>query len=287
MFPERYLTALWGRRGLGAWLLLPLAGIFRALSALRRGAYRLGLCRSTRLPVPVVVVGNITVGGAGKTPLTLFLAQGLQRLGKRPGIVSRGYGGNGQVQEVRAESLPAAVGDEPVLMKRRFGGPVFVGRRRADAAQALLNAYPDCNVLLCDDGLQHYGLQRDMEIAVFDRRGILNGWPLPAGPLREPVGRLRGVAAVVSPAALSFPLTGQARFHMVLDGRRFYRLGSSEPTCGPEALLGLRLHAVAGIGEPQRFFDHLTALGLSFTPHAFPTITRTRKKTWISRARPS
>lgn len=264
------LSALWRSRSLTACLLLPLGLIFAALAALRRQCYRLGLLPRARLPVPVVVVGNIIAGGAGKTPLTLYLARRLRELGHHPGIVSRGYGGAGEVSEVHGNSAPTMVGDEPLLMKRRFGGPVFVGRRRAEAARALLAAHPDCDLILCDDGLQHYALARDMEIAVLDRRGLMNGWPLPAGPLREPPARLKEVQALVTQGLETWPESAVPRFSMALEGSRFVRLDDSNRHCESSELAGLRLHAVAGIGEPRRFFDHLEALGLSFTPHAFP-----------------
>ncbi len=231
---------------------------------MRRQLYRGGLLARQRLPVPVVVVGNVTVGGSGKTPLILWLVDALARRGCRPGVVSRGYGGTvAGVSEVCPDSAAAAVGDEPLLIRRRAGCPVFVGRDRAAAGRALLAAHPDCDVILCDDGLQHYRLARDLEIAVLDRRGVWNGWPLPAGPLREPVSRLRTVDAVV---ANDWP--GPAGFRMNLTGDRFHLLGGDGGRAAAE-LAGLRLHAVAGIGEPQRFFDHLAGMGLRFAAHAF------------------
>jgi tetraacyldisaccharide 4'-kinase len=255
---------LWARRGPAAWLLLPVGGLFFLIVALRRALYRLGILAGERLPVPVVVVGNITAGGAGKTPLVLWLAEALRAAGRRPGVVSRGYRGSVQgVAEVRPDSTAAEVGDEPLLIRRRAACPVFVGRQRVAAARALLAAHPDCDVLLCDDGLQHYRLARDVEVAVVDRRGLQNGWPLPAGPLREPAGRLAEVDAVVA-----HDWAGEAAFRMRLRGERF--VGQAGETCGAADLRGLRLHAVAGIGEPQRFFDHLAGLGLEFAAHAFP-----------------
>ena len=138
------------------------------------------------MPVPVVVVGNITVGGSGKTPLVIHLALALRTLGRRPGIVSRGYrGASANAAEVFADSDPAALGDEPLLLACRSGCPVVVGRDRPAAARALLAAHPECDLILSDDGLQHYSLQRDVQLAVFDQRGVMNGWCLPAGPLRD------------------------------------------------------------------------------------------------------
>lgn len=263
------LPGVWRGRGLRAWLLLPLGAIFFLLAALRRWAYRRGLLPSECLPVPVVVIGNLVAGGAGKTPLTLWLAQRLVEFGRRPGIVSRGYGrSGGAVLEVGAGEAAAQVGDEPLLLAHRSGCPVFVGRDRAAAGRALLAAHPECDLILCDDGLQHYRLQRDVEIAVVDRRGLMNGWPLPAGPLREPARRLDDVDAVVlhdHEMTCRVPM-----FRMRLAGARFHRLDAPDDRVDAAALAGLRLHAVAGIGEPQRFFDHLAALGLRCATHAFP-----------------
>lgn len=262
---KRSAEAIWGQRGLTAWLLLPLGIVFYLLAALRRLLYRSGILAAKCLAVPVVVIGNITAGGSGKTPLVIWLVEELKRQGRRPGVVSRGYGGDvAAVREVQPGDAASTVGDEPLLIRRRGRCPVFVGRDRAAAAQALLKEHLECDVIVCDDGLQHYGLARDVEIAVVDRRGVMNGWPLPAGPLREPVSRLASVDAVVANG-----WTGEASFRMSLKGERFVRLGGDE-VCAPSALVGQRLHAVAGIGEPQRFFDHLAALGLSFEPHAFP-----------------
>ncbi|WIM06635.1 MAG: tetraacyldisaccharide 4'-kinase [Candidatus Nitricoxidivorans perseverans] len=245
--------ALWHRRGLFAWLLLPVGAAFLALVALRRLLYRLGVLPPVRLPVPVVVVGNITAGGSGKTPLVIWLAEALSARGMHPGVISRGYGRRTDgVREVFPDSTAAEAGDEPLLIRRRVGCPVFVGRDRAAAGRALLAAHPGTDVILSDDGLQHYRLARDVEIAVVD--DLKNGWPLPAGPLREPASRLRTVDAVVGHG-----WAGDADFRMTLAGGPL-----------PEKLHGKRLHAVAGIGNPQRFFGHLAGLGLRFEAHAFP-----------------
>jgi tetraacyldisaccharide 4'-kinase len=254
-----------------AWLLLPLGLLFFMLVGLRRWAYRVGLLKSERLPVPVVVVGNLIAGGAGKTPLTLWLAQHLVAAGHQPGIVSRGYGRKAQaVMKVSPDETAHDVGDEPLLLARRSQCPVFVGADRAAAARALLATHPECDLILCDDGLQHYRLQRNVEIAVIDRRGLLNGWPQPAGPLREPASRLRQVDVLVLNGDAIAPVTDVPTFAMRLTGGRFYRFDAPRVTCGAGDLAGQTLHAVAGIGEPQRFFDHLAALGLQFESHAFP-----------------
>ncbi|MDR2186747.1 MAG: tetraacyldisaccharide 4'-kinase [Azonexus sp.] len=246
--------------------LLPLAALFFLLALARRR-----LTKPQRLPVPVVVVGNLIVGGAGKTPLTLALAGHLRARGFHPGIISRGYGGRNKTpRAVSSAASPLAVGDEPLLLARRAGAPVWIGRDRAAAGRALLAAHPEVDLLLCDDGLQHHRLARDVELAVFDSRGAGNGWLLPAGPLREPLARLNTVDAVVGNGALDLPLPRAIpHFPMRLLPGPFYRLGQPEQSCQPAQLKGRRLYAVAGIGDPERFFRTLEGLGLSFARHPF------------------
>jgi len=262
------------RRGPLAVALLPLSWLFAALAGLRRRLFRHGLLRQERMAVPLIVVGNITVGGSGKTPVVLWLAQLLRHKGFHPGIISRGYGGTAAAPRVVLDSDdPALVGDEPLLLARRSGCPVWIARRRVAAARALLAAHPQCDVLIADDGLQHYRLVRDFEIAVTDERGAGNGWFLPAGPLREPVSRLASVDAVVlngdvPPQRLAVPRSVPS-YRMKLLGSVFHRLDRRADTCGVAQLRGKRLHAIAGIGNPQRFFDHLSRLGLDFIAHPF------------------
>ncbi len=253
------------------WALLPLAGLFAVLAAVRRLAYRRGWLAVTRLPVPVVVIGNVSVGGTGKTPLVLWLVESLRAAGYHPGVVSRGHGGRGELAEVEAGTDPARVGDEPVLLARRAGCPVWVGRRRADAARALLARHPGVDVILADDGLQHYALARDCEIAVVDAgRGLGNGLPLPAGPLREPASRLATVDAVVCHGGGRTVAGGAVPCHgMRLAGDEFVAIARPERRRA-EQFRGRRLRAVAGIGHPERFFDHLRALGLDIEARAFP-----------------
>lgn len=267
------LAAAWRRRGTAACLLFPLSLLFRALVALRYRLYRAGWLAAWALPVPVVVVGNLTVGGTGKTPMIIRLAQDLRERGRHPGIVSRGYRGSGAgVAEVLPGTDPALVGDEPVLLARRAGCPVFVGRDRIAAARALLSGNPNCDVILSDDGLQHYRLRRDIEIVVFDERGAMNGWCLPAGPLREPLSRLREVDAVVCNgiAVSPTPTFGHPGFTMRLSAGHFFRIDDSTVRCVAADLVGARLHAVAGIGSPRRFFDQLRMMGLHACEHPFP-----------------
>ncbi|MDP2163028.1 MAG: tetraacyldisaccharide 4'-kinase [Hydrogenophaga sp.] len=262
------LQRAWLRRGPLACLLWPVALLFGALVRLRRNLYRTHLLRSEKLPVPVVVVGNVVAGGAGKTPTVIALVQHLQAAGIRAGVVSRGYGrrGNGCL-EVLPETPPELSGDEPALIRRATQAPVFVAARRADAARALLAAHPATQLIICDDGLQHYALQRDIEIAVFDERGAGNGWLLPAGPLREPwPERLqrgvgpdgRGIDLVLHTGALpafdGFRSTRRLADHALrADGSRV----------ALDSLAGTALIALAGIASPQAFFDMLKARGLA------------------------
>lgn len=275
-------------------ILLPISLVFRALVVLRHALYRNRILPSRKLTVPVIVVGNISAGGTGKTPLTLALAQQLIERGWHPLIVSRGHGGAAQrPQQVHADSDVQQVGDEPLLMARRNLCPVWVGKNRAAAAQTALQAHPQCDVVLCDDGLQHYRLRRDVEIAVVDgERGFGNGFMLPAGPLREPVARLQMVDAVVvngeqsqTAATVSCSrlasrvrgLLGSGRraesdyqYGMRLSGEIFHNLLTPGKIAIAADLRKLRCHAVAGIGHPQRYFRHLASLGLNIVEHAFP-----------------
>jgi tetraacyldisaccharide 4'-kinase len=257
------------------WPLLLPSLLFAGITALRRFAYRRGWLPAFALPVPVIVIGNLTVGGAGKTPLALWLAEALRAAGWRPGMVSRGYGGrHRQPTPVSPESDPELVGDEPVLLATRSRLPVWVGKDRAGACRALLAAHPQVDVLICDDGLQHYRLKRDAEIAVFDGRGAGNGALLPMGPLREPLRRARRAQALVfngapDPRVLEIA-PGCPNYAMTLEPAPFYRLGQPEIRCVAADLAGKKLRAVAGIGDPGRFFRTLEELGLHFEARPFP-----------------
>lgn len=255
----------WYRLSPVSILLYPASLVFRFLVFLRCALYRIGVISRHRLRVPVIVVGNLTVGGTGKTPLILALAGALRQRGLRPGIVSRGYGGEhpGPCPVGAADDARRA-GDEPLLLAQRSGCPVWVGASRVAAARALLAAHGDCDVILCDDGLQHYGLQRDCEIAVEDERGHGNGLLLPAGPLREPAGRR------VDATVVNGPEPGPGSYRMWLRPSGFFRVGEGAGPVARSELSGKRLHAVAGIGNPDRFFAELFRMGLVFTPHPFP-----------------
>lgn len=268
-----FLERCWYGECRQRFFLLPASLLFLLLIAARRLAYRAGLFSSRRLPVPVIVVGNLTVGGSGKTPLTLRIAQWLRELGYHPGIISRGYGGHARApMAVGADSDPALVGDEPSLLARRGVCPVWIGRKRVDAGRHLLAAHPDVDVLVADDGLQHYALARDMEIVVVDGdRGFGNGRLLPAGPLREPLGRLATVdAAVVNGGDPDDFILLPPSFAMRLRGATFRNLREPALTAEAAAFAGRQVQALAGIGHPQRFFDHLERLGVRAQTHAFP-----------------
>jgi tetraacyldisaccharide 4'-kinase len=271
---KQVLAGCWYRRCPWLYALAPAAWLFILVSALRRSAYRAGLLPSIRLPVPVIVVGNITAGGTGKTPLVLWLVAMLRDAGMHPGIISRGHGGQAAwPTEVKAGSAPAECGDEPVLLARRAGCPVWIGRRRGLAGRALLDAHPEVNILVCDDGLQHYALERDIEIALIDGlRGLGNGWRLPVGPLREPPTRLDEVdAVVINGAGVEAPKAQTHRvFAMRLDACDFYNPGNTAQRAEASRFHGCSAHAVAGIGHPERFFATLADLGIRVDTRAFP-----------------
>ena len=260
----------WQQRGALALLLLPITAVFAAFAALRRAAWRHGLLKPQHPGVPVIIIGNISAGGTGKTPLTLWLAQFLQQQGKHPGIISRGYGASAvHAREVPLDGKPDYYGDEPCLMAQRSGCPVWVGSDRVAVARALMEAHPQIDVILSDDGLQHYRLSRDFEIAVIDgAQGLGNRWLLPSGPLREPVTRLDEVDAVVINGRDETRAWPQA-LAMQLDGNRFRNLQHPDQTVGSEYFRGRPVHAIAGIGNPQRFFAQLGRIGVSCMPRAF------------------
>ena len=257
------LVAAWYGKGRVPWWTWPLAALYGALTALRRGLYRRHVLRAVRLPVPVVVIGNLTAGGTGKTPLTIALAAALRERGLRPGVVSRGHGGRQRGPLLLdAAPDPAEVGDEPCLIAAS-GVPVAVGRDRPAAARLLVDA--GCDVVIADDGLQHYRLARDVELCVIDgARRFGNGRLLPAGPLREPLRRLARVNLRVchggAPQAGEYPMQLAGDAAVSLDGLRM------QPLAG---FAGQRVHAVAAIGNPARFFASLRAVGLDVIEHAF------------------
>lgn len=271
-----WLEQYWYRLSALHLLLWPLSMVFAALGATRRFFYRTGLFASTRIGMPVIVVGNINAGGTGKTPCVIWLVQWLLSHGFKPGVITRGYGGSAQdPQHATADGDPAVLGDEAVLLARRCACPVWVGRSRVAAAQALRTKHPECNAIISDDGLQHYALKRDVELVVLDgERGCGNGMLLPAGPLREPLRRLAGVDALIINGGAAFPLetlpSGVPAFDMRLEGSAFYDLRGPQRAVGAEHFANQSVCAMAAIGNPQRFFNTLHELGISFTARAFP-----------------
>ena len=253
---EGRLLRTWRTRGPLALLLWPLSRLYGLLHGLRKLLYRIGWLATGGVPVPVVVVGNVVAGGSGKTPVVMALAQHWKARGIAVGVVSRGYGRSANdCREVRPDSLPAEVGDEPALVSRSCQVPVFVARKRLEAAQALLAAYPHTQLILCDDGLQHYALQRNLEICIFDDRGVGNGFLLPAGPLREAWPRAVDLVLHTGqhPAFAGFRARRRlANYAVQADGTR-RPLSSLQTT---------PLHAVAAIAQPDHFFTMLRAAGL-------------------------
>ena len=247
-----------------ALLALP-EGLFALLAALRRLLYRCGIKTVTTLPVPVVIIGNINVGGVGKTPLTESLLRDFAARGVKAGVISRGYGGSHRQPTLVSAATPASlVGDEPLLLAAT-GAPVAVGRDRIAAARLLLAEHPDLQLILSDDGLQHYALGRTLEIAVLDgERGLGNGHLLPAGPLREPPSRLRSVDAIVvngGVGQLALPATVPC-FRQTLAPGAFYRAANPGETRTAADFAADKVVALAGIGNPQRFFATLQRLGV-------------------------
>jgi tetraacyldisaccharide 4'-kinase len=247
-------------------LLWPLSLLFGIVVALRLLLYKIRIFKSAHPGIPVIVVGNLTVGGSGKTPLVIWIAEFLKSKGWSPAIISRGYGA--QVDTPRAATVASdasEVGDEPIVLARRSGCPVWIGPDRVQVAAVLRAAHPDVDVLVLDDGLQHYRLRRDIEIAVVDARGLGNGFMLPAGPLREPRLRLRTVNAVVAHG--DSPVKD---FSMSLAGEEVHRMTDARERRSLKAFAGQKVHGAAGIGDPNRFFVHLGRAGVKVIPHPFP-----------------
>ena len=283
---EAWLTHEWQRNSLWQIFLRPVSWLFRLLVAIRRFAYRAGLLKSTAVGVPVIIIGNLSVGGTGKTPLVLALVDALAARGMKCGIVTRGYhrhsdaAMNNAIRVVPAGAQSVVVSDEATLLANRSGVPVYAAANRVDAAETLLRNHRQVDVIVSDDGLQHYALQRDIEICVIDgTRGLGNGALLPAGPLREPASRLGAVDAVVvnrngrnaDAADVSLPIPA---FDMTLANELFINLKTQRRVDIKDALAifrDRRVHALAGTGNPQRFFAHLAGLGVKpSSTAAFP-----------------
>jgi len=275
--PPRWLHRLWYELPNSPSALQPLAWLYGAVVSLRREAYERGWARSYALARPTIVVGNLTVGGTGKTPLTIWLARHLQQRGFEVGLVSRGYGRQQDgLREVASDSSWQEVGDEPLILRRRTGCTTFVARDRVAAARALVAR--GAKVILADDGLQHLRMRRDCEIVVVDgARGLGNGRVLPAGPLRESGSRAHAADALVINGGAEgeavrgvSPELAQAALRMRLVGAQALPVAGPGQAQALEAFRGRPVHAVAGIGNPQRFFADLRARGLELIEHPFP-----------------
>jgi len=282
MSVQSWFNEIWYRRASPPWWLLPLSTVYGAASGLRRIAYAT-LRRPEPLSRPVIVVGNLSVGGTGKTPLVCWLVAQLQERGLKPGVVTRGYGGSNRgMRLVKSSDDPQVVGDESILLVRRTQVPVAIGRNRRAASQLLIGA--GCNIIVSDDGLQHYALARDCEIVVIDAdRRFGNGRLLPAGPLREAPARLRGVNAIVlngsgdniSGAAKGVKGLPAAAVRMRLEAT-FAIQPKHRTAKALREFAGHSVHAIAAIGNPQRFFDMLRSRAIEVVPHPLPDHARLR-----------
>ena len=254
-----WLARSWRKRGFAACMLWPVSMVYRLLSGLHLALYRCGVLKVGRAAVPVIVVGNVIAGGAGKTPLVMALVQHFKRQGLQVGVVSRGYGRQGKnCLEVLENTPVSESGDEPALIKRAQKAPVFIAFRRTEAVKALLCRYPATQVIVSDDGLQHHALARDIEITVFDDRGIGNGWLLPAGPLRQPYQVNQPRQGLVLHTGQSPAFKGYASTRQLAE----FALTSDSHQVALSSLKGQALTALAGIANPETFFAMLRATGL-------------------------
>ena len=275
MTPSETLTKIHYSKSLVSLLLLPLSAVFLLISFIRKTLYEFNFLKSFKLKIPVIVVGNITSGGTGKTPLIIYLANELKKNGYRPGIISRGYGSKSEgVMEVSQKSDLADVGDEPMLIQKHTHLPVFVSKDRVLAAKALVKKYAKTDVILSDDGIQHYRLRRDLEVLVIDgTRKFGNGYLLPAGPLREFRSKLKTVDAIVCNHKKvidgSYLMKYKGHFLINLKTNKKIHLNS----------LSLKnIHAIAGIGNPNRFFDYLKTFNIVFNSSTFQDHYKFSKK---------
>ncbi|MBP6104352.1 MAG: tetraacyldisaccharide 4'-kinase [Gammaproteobacteria bacterium] len=269
-FFSKGLQQLWHKKGYALWLLIPLSWLFTLVAALRRRLYQRGVLTQTRFKIPVIVVGNLSLGGSGKTPLVIYIAQMLQTRGLRVGIISRGYKGSHQRPTlVKTQSDPALVGDEPYLIYQCLQCPVVVGKDRVAALQSLLENNT-VDVVLSDDGLQHYALARSIEIVVMPAE-LANTYCLPAGPLREPLSRLKAVDLIVynTPQVLQ-DIKDPRSYNMHYQPDLLYKAADPTQRQALETFKGMQVHAVAGLGNPTRFFSMLQAAGLAIIPHVYP-----------------
>ena len=259
----------WYRKSMVAYLLAPLSWIFQLICRIRYYFYQYFKAKQT-FPVPIIVVGNLTVGGTGKTPLVSWIINMLKEQGYNPGVVMRGYGSslkNDKFEIVAMHSHAVAVGDEPLMLRQKADCPLVIGKNRPEAVKALLKAFPQVNIVISDDGLQHYALARDIEIAVIDGKLRLgNGFCLPVGPLRESKQRLKSVDFIV---ANGNAMPGEWVMGTQL-GPLAHRVNNNDVTHVVENWQGQTVHAVAGVGNPERFFSALRAKGINVITHPFP-----------------
>jgi len=263
---SRFFNHIWYGNAWQCMIFLPASWIFRQLVTLRRFFYRTHILESKEFSIPVIVIGNITVGGTGKTPLVIWMIELLRSAGYRPAIVTRGYRGraSGWPQQVRVDSDPFIVGDEAVLLAQQCKCPIAAGPDRCASIEALLE-HTDCNIIVADDGMQHYAMQRDIEVAVIDGvRRLGNHRLLPAGPLREPAARLEEVDFVVSNG-----VAGRGEYSMLVKALVAKNMQSGQ-VIGLERFSGKKVHAVCGIGNPARFFNSLRQFGIEVIEHAYP-----------------
>jgi len=264
------MPKFWSNMNIIAFLLLPLAFVYKCVTATRRLLFRFHFLRAQRLPVPIIVVGNITAGGTGKTPVVISLANKLKNAGFTPGIISRGYRGDGKNREVSRHSVATEVGDEPILIHKKTNCPVWVGKNRLDIASALITKHPKVNVLISDDGLQHYWLPRDFEICVVDGERLFgNTLPIPSGPMREPLSRLSTCDLVVINGNRHLDIA-TATIQMNPKGTLLYSLTDQTIIREPRDLENQKISAVTAIGNPDRFFNQLASLGIKAEKMAFP-----------------
>jgi len=265
---ELKLFQIWQSKQGAAKVLRPISWLYCAIVICRRWAYLLKIKKTETIAAPVIVVGNLTVGGTGKTPLVTWLTNYLKDHGYQPGIISRGYGGKARhwPQQVRPDGDPVAVGDEAILISKRTACPMAVGPERLVSGRELLHYHPGCNVIISDDGLQHYALYRDIEVAVIDGKlRFGNGYCLPAGALRENIKRLKKVDFIVTNGDAEQDEYGM--YYRLTDACSLQDSRQSRPI---EQFKGQQVHAVAGIGNPDRFFNQLSEMGIDVIAHPFP-----------------
>lgn len=264
---QALILKAWQHKNLFYYLvLLPSSWLFFLLIQLRRWLYRHGCLSSHKLSVPVVIVGNINIGGSGKTPVVIWLVEQLKQQGYQPGVISRGYGRKAQgIHHLNQQSTTAEAGDEPLLIYQRSGCPVVVCADRVMAGKALLSEHPECDVIICDDGLQHYRLKRDIEIAVVDGQTV-GADLLPAGPMREPMKRLASVDFIISRDQVNIDNSYPMQLHADL----FYNLLKPDQRVQADGFSGKQMAAIAGIGQPNKFFKQLVLMGLAVKEIPFP-----------------